>query len=334
MWFKGSLAQRICNLVLGVGIVGIAGGGSSAVFAQKWSMASAYPETNFQTENIKQFIDDIKGATNGKLVITLHSNQSLVKMPQIKRAIQTDQVQLGEILLSAYGNEDPFFEVDGVPMLSQGYENAKKLWTATKPYIEKRFRAQGLVPLFSVAWPSQGIYTKKPINSLSDLKGVKFRSYNPMTARMAELIGAIPTTVQQAEVAQAFATGIVESMVTSAMTGVETQAWDFLSSYYDVRVINNKNIVLANERAFNALDKATRAAVLDAAAKAEARGWAASQKLMEAKTGELAAKGVKVVPPSPALQAELNKVGDAMTAEWVKRAGPEGEKMLKAYLGK
>lgn len=331
---KSAIQRRMWGYLVG-SIIGVVGAGASwQVEAQQWAMASAYPETNFHTQNIKQFIDDVKAATGGKLVITLHPNQSLVPMPQIKRAIQSGQIQLGEILLSAYGNEDPFFEVDGVPMLSPGYDNAKKLWSATRPYIEKRFRAQGLIPLFSVVWPSQGIYTKKPIASLNDLKGVKFRSYNPATARMAELIGAVPTTVQQAELAQAFATGIVDSMVTSAFTGVETKAWDFVNYYYDVRVINNKNVVLVSEKAFSGLDPATRDAVMRAASVAETRGWAASEKAMNEMTARLAAGGVKVVPPTPALQAELAAIGDRMVADWVKKAGTDGDLLLKTYRGK
>ncbi len=309
----------------------LAAGLSMPAWAQQWVMATPYPDTNFHTQNIRQFTEDVRAATGGKLTITMHTNGSLVPMPQIKRAVQSGQAQLGEILLSAYGNEDPFFEVDGVPMLSAGFDNARKLWTVTKPYIERRFRAQGLVPLFSVPWPPQGLYTKKPLNSLAELKGTKFRAYNAVTARMAELMGAVPTTVQQAEVPQAFATGVVEVMITSAATGVDTKAWDYSNHYYDLRVINNKNVVMVSQRALDALDAPTRAAVLEAAARAETRGWEASARVMDETTKRLAAEGIKVMPTTPALQAELVKIGDALTAEWLKRAGADGEAMLKSY---
>jgi len=297
--------------------------------AQQWVMATPYPDTNFHTKNIKQFADNVKTATNGKLTITIHSGGSLVAMPQMKRALQSGQIQVGEILLSAYGNEDPFFEVDGVPMIAPGYEKAKILWDASKPYVVKKFESQGLVPLFSVPWPPQGFFTKAPINSLTDLKGVKFRSYNAVTARMAELIGAIPTTVQQAEVPQAFATGVVDAMVTSAATGVDVKAWDFSKYYYDVRVINNKNLVLVSKRAMDALDPASRQAVLKAAAEAEAAGWAASQKTMDETTKKLAQEGMKVETGSEQMRQQLDKIGVEMSREWLKKAGPDGEKMLQ-----
>lgn len=327
----GSTIRRHFAAVVLLSATGLLAAAPDGVHAQQWAMASAFPTTNFQTRNVQEFIDDVKAATGGRLVITLHANQSLVPMPQIKRAVRTDQVQLGEIVLSAYGNEDPFYEIDSMPMLSQGHENARRLWAVSRPYIEKRFKSEGLVPLFAVVWPSQGIYTRKPINSLTDLKGVKFRAYNPVTARLAEVMGAIPTTVQQAEVPQAFATGIVESMVTSAMTGVETQAWDFLSYYYDLRLINNKNIVFVNEKAFDRLDPTSRTAVLEAAKKAEARGWAASAKIMEDFNQTLASRGVKVIAPTPAMNQELQKIGETLMADWVSKAGPEGKALLDAY---
>ena len=317
--------------VLRAGLALVAAGASFSASAQQWIMATPYPDSNFHTQNIKQFVEDVKSSTGGKLTIIVHGNQTLFTMPQIKRAVQGGQVMLGEILLSAYGNEDPFFEVDGVPMLSPGFDSARKLWVASKPYVEKRFRAQGIVPLYTVPWPPQGFYTKKPIASLADLKGTKFRAYNAVTARMAELFGAVPTTVQQAEVSQAFITGMVEAMLTSAPTGVDTKAWDFSKYYYDVRVINNKNIVIASQKALDALDPAVRTAVLAAAARAETRGWALSEKTMDETTKRLAAEGLKVEAATPAVRAELQKLGETMAAEWVKRAGAEGEAMLKTF---
>lgn len=311
------------SLLLGASTLAVAAN------AQQWVMATPYPDSNFHTKNIIQFAEDVKKATNGKLTITIHSGQSLVTMPQIKRAIQSGQVQLGEILLSAYGNEDPFFEVDGVPMIAPGFKKAKQLWDASKPYVVQKFEAQGLVPLFSVPWPPQGFYTKVPVNSLDDFKGVKFRAYNAVTARMAELMGAIPTTVQQTEVPQAFATGVVDAMLTSAPTGVDVKAWDFSKYYYDVRVINNKNIVLVSRKALDSLDANTRQAVLAAAAEAETRGWISSEKTMDETTQKLAANGIKVEAGSELMRQQLDKIGIEMANEWLKKAGPDGQKMLQ-----
>lgn len=311
--------------VLAVAALAVSTGFASA---QTWNMATPYPDSNFHTQNIKMFIDEVEAATD--LDITLHSNASLLKMPEIKRGVQTNQAQLGEILLSAYGNEDPMFRVDSIPFLAPGYVNGIKLWHLSKPVIEEKFREQGLIPLFAVAWPGQGIYTAEPVESAADFEGVKFRAYNAATARLAELMGAVPTTVQAAEIPQAFATGIVSAMITSAATGVDSQSWDFANNYYNARAMNTKNLVFVNADAFNGLDEEAQAAIMDAAARAEVRGWLMSAEAEAATTARLAEQGMAVADPPGPLLEDLKAAGSTMSEEWLADAGEEGKALLEA----
>ena len=305
---------------------------SAAAQAQtKWDLPAAYPATNFHTVNLQQFADDIDKASSGKLKITVHANASLFKLPEIKRAVQGGQAQIGEILLSAYQNEWIIFGADGLPFLADSYDEAMKLWRAQKPLLDKKLGEQGMMVLYSVAWPPQGIYTKKPLASAADLKGVKWRAYSPATSRIAELVGAQPVTVQAAEFAQALATGVVESTMTSGATGVDSKLFEHLKFYYDTQAWLPKNAVIVNKAAFDALDAPTRAAVMKAAADAEARGWAASRKVNVDTLERLKANGMQVLPPSPQLKADMAKVGETMLKEWVDRAGADGKALLDAY---
>jgi TRAP-type C4-dicarboxylate transport system substrate-binding protein len=305
---------------------------SAAAQAQtKWDLPAAYPATNFHTVNLQQFADDIDKASSGKLKITVHANASLFKLPEIKRAVQGGQAQIGEILLSAYQNEWIIFGADGLPFLADSYDEAMKLWRAQKPLLDKKLGEQGMMVLYSVAWPPQGIYTKKPLASAADLKGVKWRAYSPATSRIAELVGAQPVTVQAAEFAQALATGVVESTMTSGATGVDSKLFEHLKFYYDTQAWLPKNAVIVNKAAFDALDAPTRAAVMKAAADAEARGWAASRKVNVDTLERLKANGMQVFPPSPQLKADMAKVGETMLKEWVDRAGADGKALLDAY---
>jgi TRAP-type C4-dicarboxylate transport system substrate-binding protein len=297
----------------------------------KWDLPAAYPATNFHTVNLQQFADDIDKASNGKLKITVHANASLFKLPEIKRAVQGGQAQIGEILLSAYQNEWIIFGADGLPFLADSYDEAMKLWRAQKPLLDKKLGEQGMMVLYSVAWPPQGIYTKKPLASAADLKGVKWRAYSPATSRIAELVGAQPVTVQAAEFAQALATGVVESTMTSGATGVDSKLFEHLKFYYDTQAWLPKNAVIVNKAAFDALDAPTRAAVMKAAADAEARGWAASRKVNVDTLERLKTNGMQVLPPSPQLKADMAKVGETMLKEWVDRAGADGKALLDAY---
>ncbi|NWG73442.1 MAG: TRAP transporter substrate-binding protein, partial [Rubrivivax sp.] len=248
-----------------------------------------------------------------------------------KRAVQGGQAQIGEILLVNFQNEWQIFGADGIPFLATSYDDAMKLWQAQKPLVEKKLAEQGMMVLYSVAWPPQGIYAKKPINSAADLKGVKWRAYSPATSRIAELVGAQPVTVQAAEFAQALATGVVESTMTSGATGVDSKLYEHLKFYYDTQAWLPKNAVIVNKRAFDALDKPTQDALLKAAADAEARGWAASRKVNAETLEKLKANGMQILPPSAQLKADMQKVGQTMLAEWLDKAGPEGKALLDAY---
>lgn len=307
-------------------------GASVGAFAQtKWDMPTPYPDGNFHTKNLVEFVNEINTKSNGKLTITLHSNGSLIKHPEIKRAVQTGQVPIGEVLISVLANESPLYAFDSNPFLADSYDDSKKLWSVAKPYLVKRLDGQGITLLYSVPWPPQGIYTKRPIDSVADLKGTKFRTYSPTTSRFAELIGAVPTTVQVPEVPQAFRTGLVDAMITSGSTGVDTQAWDYLTHYYDVQAFLPQNMVIVSKAALEALDPATRKVVQDAAAAAEQRGWAASVEENDKVVKTMADKGIKVVKPTVKMKDELKAVGKQMTDEWVKRVGPDGEAIVAAF---
>ncbi|WP_281915813.1 TRAP transporter substrate-binding protein [Caldimonas thermodepolymerans] len=309
------------------------GGLALGVAAQtKWDLASAYPPNNFHTENLVQFGKDVAEATGGKLQITVHSNASLFKAPEIKRAVQGNQVQLGEILLVNYQNEWQLFGVDGLPFLATSYAEARKLHVAQKPVLQKRLADQGMVLLYTVAWPPQGLFSKKPISSLDDLKGSKWRAYSPSTSRIAELIGAQPVTVQAAELSQALATGVVESFMTSGATGYDSKVFEHLKYYYNFQAWLPKNAVIMNKRAFDALDKATQDAVLKAAAAAEERGWKVSEEKDREYLDLLKKNGMEIVEPSPQLKEQLRKqVGEPMLKEWLEKAGPEGKAVVEAF---
>jgi TRAP-type transport system periplasmic protein len=305
---------------------------TSAVFAQaKWDLPAAYPATNFHTENLTQFAKDVDAATAGKLKITVHANASLFKAPEIKRAVQGGQAQMGEILLANFANENPIYALDGVPFLATGYVDAKKLYDASKAPMDKLLAAQGMKMLFSVPWPPQGIYSKREISSVADLRGIKWRAYSPATAKIAELIGAQPVQIQAAELSQALATGVVESYMSSGSTGYDSKTYEHIKNWYDTQAWLPKNGVLVNLKAFNALDAATQAAVMKAAAEAETRGW----KTSEAKNDEyktlLIGKGMKIHKPAPKLMQDMQQVGGIMLTDWQKAAGAEGAAIIADY---
>lgn len=307
----------------------LAAGFTSAATAAHWNMATPYPDASFHTQNDYQFVKDIEQATD--LDITIHSGGSLIKHPQIKRAVQTGQVQLGEVFISILGNENPIFSLDSIPFLATSYDEARKLWQASKDKVAALLADNGIKLLYAVPWPPQGLYVSKPVDSIKDLEGLKFRAYNAATAKLAKLLGMVPTQVEVPEVPQAFSTGIVDAMITSPTTGVNTKAWDYVDRFYDIQAWIPKNMVMIKTSAFEALPEKAQQAILKAAQAAEERGWEMSKHEATAQKKVLKEHGIQVLKPSDELMSGLRKVGEKLTHEWLQEAGETGQAIIDQY---
>ncbi len=300
--------------------------------AQTWDMPTPYSDKVFHTINIIEFTKEIEEATNGALKITVHSAGSLYKHPDIKNAVRSNQVPIGEFFLSRLSNEDAAFGIDSQPFVATSYADAEKLWAAQKPVITKLLAKQGLMPLFAVPWPPQGLYTKTEVNRVEDLKGLKFRAYNAALERFATLAGAVPTQVEAPDIPQAFSTGQVEAMITSPSTGVSSKSWDFVTTYTPINAWVPKNIVVVNKAAFDSLDVSVQNAILEAAQRAEKRGWEMSRAETDEKTKILAENGINVVEPSAELMQGLKAIGEQMQKEWNESASDEAKTIIANYL--
>ena len=292
---------------------------SPAMAAQKWDMPMAYPAGNFHTVNAVQFGECVKAGTGGEIDIVTHPNGSLFKGNDIKRAVQSGQTPIGERLLSGHENENPLYGLDSVPFIATSYEKSDKLWQAGKADITSALDAQGLVMLYSVPWPPQGLYFKKEVNSTADMKGVKIRSYNNATGRISELSGMTPVSIEASEITQALITGVIDSLITSAVTGKDSKAWEQLSHFeFPIEELT-------------VLDDKTRETFRSCAAEAETRGIQMSKDANESALAELAQKGMKVLDPSEKLAGELSAIGETMANEWKAKAGDTGAAILEAY---
>ena len=302
-------------------------------FAQtKWDLPSAYGVNTFQVQNLTQFAADVDKATAGKLKITVHPNASLFKANEIKRAVQSGQTQSGEFILSLYSNEAPVFGVDSIPFLATSYADSKRLDVASRELLTKTLAAQGIKLLYTVPWPPQSLYSKKALTKLADLKSTKMRAYNPATSFIATAVGAQPVTIQLAELPAALATGGADNFLTSTSSGIDSKLYESVKFFYDVNAWLPRNAVVVNQKAFDALDKAGQDAVLQQAAAAETRGWQISEKNNADNLKELAAKGMRIdTVVGESLKKELKPIGETMTADWLKSAGPEGKAIIDAY---
>ncbi len=300
----------------------------------RWDMPLPYGDGTHQTQVARSFAEEINANAKGKLNIKIHSGGSLIKHPEIHRAVKSRQVQLGEVFIGRLGNNAPVFKLDNLPFLATDFDSAEKLYQASKPALEKALAKDSLRLLYTSPWPAQDLYSNKPVESLADLKGLKMRSYSPTTSRLADLMGTTPVNIPFSDVAQAFTTNAIDAMITSPSTGVNGQSWDYISHFTTVHAWIPKNMVFVNNKVFKRLDKDLQQVILTAAANAEKKGWALGRKLAVEHTDMLKEKGMKVAEPTEKLQTELRAIGDTMLTEWLDEAGNEGKEIIEAFKAK
>lgn len=296
-----------------------------------WDMPMAYNDSNYHTVNGKLFAEAVNICTGGELKINVHGGGSLFKGNEIKRAVQTQQAQIGERLLSAHANENAVFGFDSIPFLATSFADSETLKAAADEVIQRVLDKQSLVMLYSVPWPPQGLYFKKAVNSVADMNGIKFRSYNTSTARFAELSGMLPVQIEAAELVQALATGVAGSFVSSGSTGYDKKVWEHLSHFYDTQAWLPRNTVFANKKAFQALPKQSQNCLKSSAMLAGVAGTARAEQLAGWYLAQLAANGMKVAPPGDQLKTDLLGIGKTMSTEWSKAAGADGKAIVDAY---
>lgn len=306
-----------------------------AAHAEKWDMPLAYPANNFHSENAAEFAQCVNDKTDGALEIVTHPNGSLFAGNDIKRAVQTGQANIGERVTSAHANENAIYGVEAIPFLATSFDASDELWKTALPQMNEVLDSQNLVYVYSVPWPASGFYTKKEINTVDDLKGIKFRAYNAATARIAELAGMVPMQIEAAELSQALATGVVDSIMTSSTTGVDSKVWEQgITHFYNVQAWLPRNTVFVNKRAWNGLDDATRDAITTCGDQTYNDGLAKVKTLAAEYIKTLEENGVTVSEPSPELEAGLAELGEVMTAEWLEDAGEDGQTIIDAYKAK
>jgi len=313
-----------CTLLLAAAAV-------AAQAGERWQLATGYRAEVFHTENLRRFAQEVARATAGGLQIEVHPNNVLVRLADIRAEVEAGRIAAGEVIMTGLSQALPVAGADAVPFIVGSYGDAKRLWEHQRPALEQALAARGLLALYAVPWPPQGLYSTRPVKSAADLRGAKMRTYNATTVRIAELLGAVPVEVPMAEVGQALAAGRIDSMITSGVTGVENRVWEQLKYFYDIRAWYPKNLVLVNKARFDALPEAHRQAVREAAQAAEARGWAASEAAAAASLRELAARGMQIESPGFEFRNELRRYGDKFSLEWVRATGREASAILIPY---
>ncbi|MEK8029371.1 TRAP transporter substrate-binding protein [Ideonella sp. DXS29W] len=319
-WLRASIATVAAGLPAWAGAT-----------ASPWRCATGYRADSFHGRNLAQCLEEWSAASQQAPKVELHPNNSLVNLAAIAGHVKARQIEMGETIMSTLINDMPVAGADSVPFVVRSYADARRLWRWQRPLVEQAFASMGITVLYAVPWPPQGLYTMRPLGSLAELRGSRMRSYNRSTARIAELLGCTAVEVPMSEVGQALADGRIDCMITSAVTGVENQAWKHLRHYHEINAWFPKNIVIANAKALAELDASARRGLLGAASAAEARGWAASESVAAESVAELKRQGMKVEPLPTNAMGEMRRLGERCSVEWIREVGPEANQIFVPY---
>ena len=304
---------------------------AQAQMQTQWQLATGYGNGTFHTLNLLQFAKEVEQASQGQLHIEVRPNNTLVKLADIPKAVEDGRVQAGEAIMTTFAVEVPIAGADAVPFVVRTYADARRMWQLQRPLIDEHFNRIGLKALYAVPWPPQGLFSITAVRAKSDFAGTRMRTYNPTTVRIAGLLGAKPVDVAMVNVNRALSANQMDSMITSALTGVENEVWGKIRYYYDIDAWFPKNIVFVNRKAFDALPPLAQKAVEKAAVDAEERGWEMSKAAANASVLELQRNGIKVERAPADFNSELKRLGERFSVEWVNAVGYEANKIFVPY---
>lgn len=306
--------------------------GSLAMAKTKWDLHLNYPAGNFHSQGAKIFADRVSKATNGELKIVLHPGASLgFKGPELLRAVAEGALSLAEIPTGMVEGDAPVLALTAQPFISSNAFEQRLLYQLAKPAYAKKLTKFNQKTLYTSVWPFSGIYTQRPVQSEADLKGLKMRVYDGTGLAFGKATGIAARKMPFSEVYPAMKAGLLDSMYTSSVSGVDAKAWEVLKYFTPINIVGPVNMINVNIEAWNKLDKKTQDIVLEVAATMEDEMWNLAGDMDRKSRAALKENGMIIDPVSKEFRAQLNAVGEKLRGEWAKKAGSDAQAILKQY---
>jgi len=302
---------------------------TQAVAAEEWPLAILWPPANFATQGAMDFSKLVKERSGDKLNIVVHPGGALgYKGPEMLRVVKEGLVPIGEMLLGFVAGSESILDLSTNPFLVADFKEAKSLGVVSRPHMEKVFNKWNQKLLYWHFWPGAGIYTKKPINSIEDLKELKIRTFNVQSTEWVKAAGGKPLTMPWGDVYMALFTGAVDAVLTSTVSGVDGKFWEVTPHFTNLGFTFGYSAVTANMDAFNKLPDNLKTILMDTGremdVKQEERAITSDQNAR----AELVKRGIKISETSSAFRRQCVKLSEGIWAEWVKKAGPDAEYLL------
>jgi TRAP-type C4-dicarboxylate transport system substrate-binding protein len=323
------LKSFLVTIFFFIGFLGIA----HADKVIKLDCNAIYGPTSFHTQGAMEFAKLVEKYSHGSVIITVHPGGSLgFKGPELLKAVKDGQVPMSDILMGVVAGSEHIFGVSSLPRLVKSYKDARKLYEELKPYYKKAALKWNQKFLYAAPWPPSGLVTKKKIMKVSDLKGLKTRTYDKNGARFLKELGASPVPMPWGEVYSSLRTGVIDSVLTSAESTKNGKFWEVLSCFTKINYAFPLNMMTINLDYWKALSKAQKKAILKAAKEIEERQWKSSENRNKSALKIIQQHGMKVYEPTEELNLAMDKAARKIIDEFLKKTRGKAKKIIQAYV--
>jgi len=300
-----------------------------------WNANSVWPPKNQHSVGLEEFAKKVKTATKGELELVVHSGGALgYKGPELLKVVRDGLVPVSDMLISGVAGDEKILQIVTLPFLVRNFDELHTLLNIARPYFDKSAAKWGQKILYVAPWPGAGLWTKKEVKTLADLKGLKTRTYDKNGALVMEAVGATPLALPFSEVYTSLQTGVIDSVMTSSPTAVDAKFWEVLKYFEPLNITIATNMVTVNQKAFDKLPKAQQDALVKAGKEMEASMWKKVPQIDKEQEGISNKNGIETVKPSKKLIADLEKITEKIRADWLKDAPAEGKKIYADYMKK
>ncbi|MCX7684730.1 MAG: TRAP transporter substrate-binding protein [Acetobacteraceae bacterium] len=308
-----------------------AGGAARAQAPVRWDISIPWGPAEFHTRNAQRFAEEVRSATNGAVQMTVHPGGALgVRANESLRAVADGVVPMAEYAAFQNVGDLPILGIESIPFLVSNYEELAILHSLVRETWQRELERRNQLVLYVVPWPQQLFYFKRPIATAADLRGIRMRVYDRVTAEMSTRLGMVPQQLTNPDVVPALASGRVDAVMTSATTAVAQRYWEFLRHAYVTNHLWASNLMVVNLDAWRRLPQATRDIVQGLARRLEPEFWNVSRAEHATRTAELVQNGMTVEDPPPALVAALRQATATMADDFV-RANPAAGPVLAEF---
>jgi TRAP-type C4-dicarboxylate transport system substrate-binding protein len=298
----------------------------------EWDLPTAWAATNYHSVCLKIFADEVYKRTDGQLKINIHYGGALgYKGPEMLSVVRDGVVPIGDILKNAQTGEEKFFGITSLPFLAPGVVELRMLEFFTRPIEDKLLKKHNQKILYQVPWPSRNVYTKKEINTLEDLKGLKIRTVSKEDSDLFTLLGAAPIQMPWGEVVTSLATGVIDGVATSSASGVDGKFWEFTGYASKWNWHSSEDMVNVNLDAWNKLSPELQKIIETTALELEPQFWKIAVEENKEKEKILIENGIKVYDPNPELKKIFTKLSLQIWQNHMKEV-PESRKVIEDYL--